>query len=103
MTACQKNIWTNKGIFLTVSTRPEDDLCTTQFLESRATPITVPSMVATKIPDIAIRNILAIPTCRACKPDSGYVTKPSEIRTPGVVPRNLQEKGKLVAFRFSIA
>ena len=60
-------------------------------------------MVATKIPDIAIRNILAIPTCRACKPDSGYVTKPSEIRTPGVVPRNLQEKGKLVAFRFSIA
>ena len=71
ITACQKKICTNRGIFLTVSTSPVDDLCTTQFLDNRATPIIVPRIVATNMPETVIRNILDMPTCKACKPDSG--------------------------------
>ena len=60
---------------------------TIQLLDSRPTPTSTPSMVATMIPPIESRIVLTMPTHRARPLVSGWVSMPEPRSTAGSVLR----------------
>ena len=88
ITTKMRMIWTTRGMLRSVSMNTLEIRLTIQLLDSRPTPTSTPSTVATRIPPMESRSVLTIPTHRARPPVSGSVSMPELTLLPGSMPRN---------------